>query len=156
MLTMGSSSIPLYPRASSQDSSTHETTETPRVLVVEDDVHLAQCLASCLEAHGYEAQIVCDGLEALRQFESTQPDVVTLDLNIPTVSGFRLLKLMKASSPGTPILVVTACAFQEVEVVAGAGADDFLMKPFDVNELAQKLSWLASCSKQTVAVKEPE
>lgn len=102
-----------------------------RILVVEDFSPLAEVLALHLAAVGHEVDVAEDGLTALRAFEDRNPALVTLDLQIPAISGFRLLQLFKRSRPEVPVIVVTALDFQEAEEVARAGADDFITKPFD-------------------------
>lgn len=110
-----------------------------RVLVVEDDVQIAEIIEWNLFAAGYPVTVVQDGLAALQAFDVLRPALVTIDLNVPEVSGFRLLTLFKRLAPDIPIIVVTGSTFEEVEEIAHAGADDFVTKPFDPYELVQKI-----------------
>jgi DNA-binding response OmpR family regulator len=114
---------------------------TERILVVEDDPQVAEIICWNLFAAGYAATLVADGLDALRTFDEEHPALVTLDLLIPTVSGFRLVELFKRERPQTPILVVTALTFEEAEEAARSGADDFITKPFDPRTLVQKIDY---------------
>ncbi|HVC34063.1 MAG TPA: response regulator [Chloroflexota bacterium] len=112
-----------------------------RILVVEDDPQVAEILQWNLFAAGYQVTVVQDGLAALRSFDDERPALVTIDLNVPTVSGFRLVELFKRYAPSVPVLVVTALAFEEAEEIARAGADDFVTKPFDPYQLVRKIEY---------------
>ncbi|MBI3978089.1 MAG: response regulator [Chloroflexi bacterium] len=109
-----------------------------RIMVVEDEPGLLEVLALNLRASGYEVIGVSDGLEALRRFDEARPDLVTLDLNMPTVSGFRLLHLFKQER-AVPVVVLTGYSFEEAEEVAHGGADDFLTKPVEFPQLLSKI-----------------
>lgn len=115
--------------------------KSERILVVEDDPQVAEILQWNLFAAGYPVTVVEDGLAALRAFDDIRPALVTIDLNLPTVSGFRLVELFKRYAPSVPILVVTALAFEEAEEIARAGADDFVTKPFDPYQLVRKIEY---------------
>ncbi len=115
--------------------------KTERILVVEDDPQVAEILQWNLFAAGYQVTVVQDGLAALRAFDDERPALVTIDLNVPSVSGFRLVELFKRHAPQIPILVVTALAFEEAEEIARAGAEDFVTKPFDPYQLVRKIEY---------------
>lgn len=112
-----------------------------RILVVEDDPQVAEILQWNLFAAGYPVTVAQDGLAALRAFDEERPALVTIDLHVPTVSGFRLVELFKRFAPSMPVLVVTALAFEEAEEIAQAGADDFVTKPFDPYQLVRKIEY---------------
>jgi two-component system, OmpR family, phosphate regulon response regulator PhoB len=105
--------------------------ETARILIVEDDPHLAVILALNLGTAGLDVRVVADGLEALEVFDAWRPMLVILGLGIPTISGFRLIALFKRRVPAMPVIVATALDFEEAVEVARSGADDFLTKPVD-------------------------
>lgn len=111
------------------------------ILVVEDEPQVAEIIYWNLAAAGYRVTVAADGLEALRAFDAEHPALVTIDLLLPTVSGFRLVELFKRDHPDVPVLVVTALAFEEAEEIARAGADDFITKPFDPEALVQKVAY---------------
>ncbi len=113
--------------------------EKAKILVVEDEPGLVEVLTVNLRASGYEVITASDGLEALRRFDDEQPDLVTLDLNVPTVTGFRLLRLFKSGPKQVPVVVITGYSFEEAEEVARAGADDFCTKPIDFPQLTSKV-----------------
>lgn len=112
-----------------------------RILVVEDDPQVAEIIGWNLLAAGYLVTVVTDGLEAMQAFDREHPALVTVDLMIPSVSGFRLVALFKRERPEVPVLVVTALTFEEAEETARAGADDFITKPFDPGILVQKIDY---------------
>ena len=114
------------------------------ILVVEDSFPLMEAMALTLEGLGYRVVRASDGKEALDKFEAEDPDLVVLDLKLPVVSGFRLLRIFKGSADGrkVPVIVVTAMDFEEAEEVAAAGADDFLSKPFHVDQLVRKVRFI--------------
>src|SRR5690349_8752488 len=113
-----------------------------RILVIEDEPGLAELLAVNLEGAGFETTCVYDGVEALRAFEQNPPDLVTLDLNVPKVTGFRLLELFKRERPEIPIIAITAYSYEEVEEISKKGVDDFQAKPVDFEILISKIQRL--------------
>lgn len=116
-----------------------------RVLVVEDEAHLAQGLRFNLEAEGYSAEIVGDGEAAtdrlLRKKENY--DAIVLDIMLPGKDGFRVVSELRAARNYVPVLMLTARGSPE-DVLKGfaAGADDYLPKPFDLSILLARLQGL--------------
>jgi DNA-binding response OmpR family regulator len=109
-----------------------------RILVVEDEAHLAEGLAFNLEAEGHQVEIVGDGRSAVaRLTESGSPfDLVILDVMLPEMSGYEVARRTRASGNYVPILILTA-KDDSLDLVRGieAGADDYLTKPFKLDEL---------------------
>jgi DNA-binding response OmpR family regulator len=116
-----------------------------RVLVVEDEMHLADGLRFNLEAEGYEAQIAGDGESALdRLVEKKEPfDAVVLDVMLPGVNGFTVVAEMRKAKNYVPVLILTARGRPE-DVLEGfaAGADDYLPKPFELPIFLARLQGL--------------
>jgi two-component system response regulator MprA len=113
---------------------------TSSVLIAEDDRAVRTALTRALELEGYRVTTVPDGAAALELLESERPDVVVLDVMMPNVDGLSVCRRMRARGDLTPVLLLTA----RVEVsdrVQGldAGADDYLPKPFAVDELLARL-----------------
>ncbi len=111
-----------------------------RVLVVEDEPELARQLADQLSAEGYAVDLVADGAEA-RHLGATEPyDVIVLDLGLPSLDGLCVLESWRSAGLSTPVLILTARGRWH-ERVAGidAGADDYLPKPFRMEELSARL-----------------
>jgi len=114
-----------------------------RVLVVEDEVHLAEGLRFNLEAEGYETVIAADGETALDEVSSTRYDALVLDIMLPGVDGFEVAHTLRERGDFTPVLMLTARGRPE-DVLKGfeAGADDYLPKPFDLNIFLARLNGL--------------
>lgn len=110
-----------------------------KVLVVEDDSVLNETLLYNLQREGYNAQSAADAEHALRLFHSENPDLVLLDVMLPSRSGFELCRLIREKSQ-TPIIFLTAKA-DEDDRVAGLdlGADDYIVKPFSMKELMARV-----------------
>ena len=110
-----------------------------RVLVVDDDLALAEMLGIVLRGEGFEPVFFSDGSEALRVFRESRPDIVLLDLMLPGKDGVDVCRLIRAES-GTPIVMLTAKS-DTVDVVVGleAGADDYIVKPFKPKELVARV-----------------
>ncbi|HEY2439267.1 MAG TPA: response regulator transcription factor [Solirubrobacteraceae bacterium] len=110
-----------------------------RVLVVEDDVDIATAVALELQHEGYDPLVVEDGPAALAQCNAWGPDLVVLDLGLPTLDGVEVCRRIRAASH-TPILVLTARGSVEDRVHGlDAGADDYMAKPFSLEELLARV-----------------
>jgi two-component system response regulator MprA len=119
-----------------------------RALVVDDDPELRAALSRALRLDGYDVTAVSNGLKALEAMPDVAPDVVVLDLMMPYVGGLEVCRRLRAQGDTTPILVLTAR--DEVgDRVAGldAGADDYLVKPFALEELRARLRALLRRSR---------
>ena len=115
-----------------------------RVLVVEDEAHLAQGLRFNLEAEGYAAEVVGDGEAATDLLEKKENfDVVVLDIMLPGKDGFSVVSELRAARNYVPVLMLTARGRPE-DVLKGfaSGADDYLAKPFDLSILLARLQGL--------------
>jgi len=114
-----------------------------RVLVVEDNTNLAFGLRNNLEIEGYEVTVAADGDDGLSQARAQSPDLVVLDLMLPRLDGFRVLKALREEGFKAPILVLTARGDEADKVRAlKLGADDYVTKPFGVLELLARLEAL--------------
>ncbi|MFF7161199.1 response regulator [Streptomyces sp. NPDC008086] len=110
-----------------------------RVLVVEDDPQLVRALLINLQARQYGVDAAPDGATALRLAAARQPDVVVLDLGLPDMDGVDVIKGLRAWTR-VPIMVLSARQASEEKVAAlDAGADDYITKPFSMNELLARL-----------------
>ena len=114
-----------------------------RILIVEDEQHLAEGLRFNLEAEGYDAHLTADGEAALEQLQNSNFDAVVLDVMLPGIDGFEVAKQMRGLGDYTPVLMLTARGRPE-DVLAGfeAGADDYLPKPFDLEIFLARMSAL--------------
>jgi two-component system, OmpR family, response regulator MprA len=111
-----------------------------RVLLAEDDRATRDSIARALELDGYEVRAVPDGAAALEAFEEDTPDLLVLDLMMPNVDGLTVCRRLRARSDHTPILIATART-EVSDRVSGldAGADDYLAKPFALDELLARV-----------------
>ena len=111
-----------------------------RLLIAEDDRAVRDSLTRALELEGYTVTAVGNGAEALDAAGSAQPDVVVLDVSMPIVDGLTVCKVLRADGNRVPILMLTART-ETRDRVAGldAGADDYLPKPFELDELLARL-----------------
>lgn len=111
-------------------------------MVVEDDEGASMFIADVLEMEGYEAIIVNDSAKAMEIANSTLPQAILLDLMMPPPDGFKLCRMLRADPTfqHTPIMIVTALDNTDSKIVAiGAGANDYLVKPFRIDELLSKV-----------------
>lgn len=135
-----------------------------KVLIVEDEQHLADGLRFNLEAEGFEVETVYDGEAALEKFFTDRKsfDAIVLDVMMPKVDGFTVAKRLREAENFTPILMLTALGKPE-DVLSGfeAGADDYLPKPFDlniflarINGLLRRRKWFAQENDSTKIIAE--
>lgn len=110
------------------------------ILVVEDDLRVANLLKGGLEEKGYRLLVAYDGASAWRLFQSQAADLVISDVILPKMDGFELCRLIKQSSPQTPVLMLTALGTTDDKLQGfDSGADDYLVKPFDFRELDARI-----------------
>ncbi len=116
------------------------STDRVRILLVEDERHLAEGLLYNLRAEGYEVVLARDGGEALEAFAGGPWNLIVLDLMLPVVDGFEVARRIRKEDPRVPILMLTARAAEE-DRVRGLeyGADDYLTKPFHLEELLLRI-----------------
>jgi two-component system, OmpR family, response regulator len=115
-----------------------------RVLVVEDDIKLAGLIQRALREQGALADAAHDGEDTLWMADATPYDVMLLDINLPGINGFETCEQLRASQVDTPILMLTARAAIDDRVRGlDIGADDYLVKPFDVSEMLARVRALA-------------
>lgn len=106
------------------------------VLVVDDEPAVNDLICDALRLSGFRTQSAFDGLEALAVLRSTTPDLVVLDINMPRVDGFGVLARMREAGDRTPVIILTARAEKDdTRTGFEAGADDFVHKPFSIEEL---------------------
>ncbi|MEU3985833.1 response regulator transcription factor [Streptomyces sp. NPDC026672] len=110
------------------------------VLLAEDDRAIRHALERALTLEGYAVTAVADGVEALAHAHRTAPDVLVLDVMMPGIDGLQVCRVLRAEGDRTPILMLTALV-ETADRIAGldAGADDYVVKPFDVEEVFARL-----------------
>ena len=110
-----------------------------RIVVLDDDLTLADVVGRYLVRDGHQIECVRDGFEALRRIEATPPDLVILDLMLPGIDGLEVCRRLRARWP-IPVVMLTALG-EEIDKIAGfeTGADDYITKPFSPRELTLRV-----------------
>jgi len=114
----------------------------PKALVVDDDPPMARAIARLMKQNGFDIVIANDGFEAGFQFKKFEPDIVTLDLNMPKMDGMSVLSKLKSDSSSVKVMVISGEGELELQRALDAGADAVFAKPFDQVELVKKASEL--------------
>jgi two-component system response regulator MprA len=124
-----------------------------KVLIVDDDRALRDALRRALALGGYDTALAVDGQEALAQAAASAPDAVVLDVGLPGIDGLEVCRQLRASGDRVPVLMLTArdAVADRIDGL-DAGADDYLVKPFDVGELKARLRALL---RRTAGDEEP-
>ncbi|MBP3256822.1 MAG: response regulator transcription factor [Bacteroidales bacterium] len=114
-----------------------------QVLLVEDELSLASIVRDALETQDFDVTIAADGAEGLRRYFEMHPDILVVDVMMPKMSGFDMVKAIRQSDTQTPILFLTAKTSVD-DVVTGfnLGANDYLKKPFAIPELVVRMKAL--------------
>ena len=112
----------------------------PHILIVEDEVDLQQLLLTNLEYEGYSVASAGDGVPALLAHQARPADLIVLDLMLPVMDGFKVLQHLRTNLDFVPVLMLTARGAEADRVRGlGLGADDYLVKPFSILELAARI-----------------
>jgi CheY-like chemotaxis protein len=114
----------------------------PRVLIVEDELDVAENIAALLAAKGHRTTIAVDGAEALRLARKELPDLLLLDVMLPRMSGHDVCRMLRADPKTAKLKIVMVTGLgrgSDVEEAFAAGADDYLIKPFDSARLFKKI-----------------
>ena len=113
--------------------------QPPRILIVDDEPQIARVLRTGLKTHGYEVRVAADGVSALETFGDWHPDLVVTDLAMPNMDGLDLCRRLRAISQ-LPIIVLSVRGEEKTKVEAlDAGADDYVTKPFGMDELLARV-----------------
>jgi two-component system, OmpR family, alkaline phosphatase synthesis response regulator PhoP len=126
-----------------------EETQKKRILVIEDESNIAEAIRLNLSFHGYEAKIAADGDKGLKLWRSWKPDMIILDLMMPVLDGFSVLKSIRNEDERIPVLILSARGHTKDKIKGlRYGVDDYLSKPFDLEEfllrverLIKKTNW---------------
>lgn len=111
----------------------------PQILVVDDDITIVEMLSMHLKSNGYEVMTATDGEQAITTIEREKPDLVLLDILMPSVDGLEVCEQVREYSP-VPIIIVSALGHEDQKVKAlDLGADDYLTKPFGIRELLARV-----------------
>lgn len=112
-----------------------------KLLLVDDEVNLVDPMAYTLEQKGFDTAIAYNGEQALKKYESEEPDLILLDWSMPDISGIEVLKRIRESQNFVPVIMITGKSAKE-DIVEGlaAGADDYITKPFNWEELMARVN----------------
>jgi len=125
-----------------------------RILIIEDEPNLVLGLRDSFEYEGYEAVVAVDGEEGILKACETKPDIILLDVMLPKMSGLDVCRNLRSRGVDVPIIMLTARG-REIDKVVGleAGADDYVTKPFGLNELLARVrAHLRRATKQVAAI----
>jgi DNA-binding response OmpR family regulator len=120
-----------------------------KVLIVEDEIKVANFVKKGLEENGFEADIAFDGLMGLKMFQQNEYHIILLDINIPLINGFEVCREIRKTNLRIPILMLTALSATDNKVMGfESGADDYLLKPFEFRELIVRIKALLKRSQR--------
>lgn len=120
-----------------------ENAEKKRILVIEDEEHIAQGLELNLSKQGYKVRIAKDGLQGLDKWREWKPDIIVLDIMLPMIDGFSVLRTIRNEDEKIPILILSAKGNTENKIKGlKYGVDDYLAKPFDLEEFILRVERL--------------
>ncbi|QIM18535.1 response regulator transcription factor [Leucobacter coleopterorum] len=127
--------------------------QKPRVLVVDDEPALSDLVSMALRYEGWETQIASNGTDALAAIREFAPDVLVLDIMMPGLDGLEVLQRLRAEGDGVPVLFLTARdSMQDRLTGLDIGGDDYVTKPFSLDELVARVHALARRSSNKVQV----
>ena len=123
------------------------------ILIVEDELRLAEILQKQLQESGFKADVANDGYVGKRMIENAEYDLVVLDINLPLMNGYELCKEIRKKNSKIPIIMLTALGTSENKLIGfEAGADDYVLKPFDFRELLARIN--VFLKRKNVAIPE--
>lgn len=141
-----------------------EHSEKKRILIVEDEKHIAEGLKLNLSLQGYEAEIAGDGASGLQKWKEWNPDLIVLDIMLPVIDGLSLLRHIRLEDERIPILILSARNASDDKIKGLIyGVDDYLSKPFNLEEfllrverLLTRLSWYRKDENKETRALVPE
>ena len=114
--------------------------EERKILIVEDEQKIADTLQRGLTENGYLAEVAYDGNIGYKLFSSYNFNLVILDINLPGINGYKLCKIIRSSNPSIPVILLTSMSALNDKIEGyDAGADDYIVKPFEFRELLLKI-----------------
>ena len=126
------------------------------ILIVEDDRRIAQNISRSLQAEGYATEVAYEGYAGRQLAIEQSIDLLILDINLPGLSGYEVCRSVRAAKPDLPIIMLTALGEIEDKIEGLAlGADDYLVKPFDLRELSARVGvWMRRSNQQQAVARE--
>lgn len=127
-----------------------------KILIIEDDFMIAESMQTLLKLHQFEVSWVNNGLDGLKLLQQTPCELVLLDLGLPRMDGMQVLKNIRQAYPHLPVLIISARDQLQNRVDGlNQGADDYLVKPYEFDELLARIQALLRRSGQLAAAPEP-
>ncbi|GBC61972.1 DNA-binding response regulator [Desulfonema ishimotonii] len=118
-------------------------TEKKRILIIEDEAHISEGLKLNLTLQGYDVEIAADGSAGLRKWKSWHPDLIVLDIMLPLIDGFSVLRNIRLEDEWLPVLILSAKSSADEKVRGFSyGVDDYLSKPFNLDEFLMRVERL--------------
>jgi len=112
------------------------------ILIIEDEIATAQAIQFCLEQEGFSCRIYCDGLSGFQGFQEQQPDLIILDLLLPSLDGLEVCaRIRQKPNAKDPYILMLTAKDEEIDRIIGlsTGADDYIIKPFSLRELVARV-----------------
>lgn len=126
------------------------TPTTMLILIIEDDVHMSELIGRGLSEAGYSITTANDGIDGLVKFSTKKPDLVITDIMLPGLNGLEICKRIKEINDFMPVIMLTALGTTNEKVEGfDVGADDYMVKPFEMRELMARIKALLKRSKNT-------
>lgn len=121
-----------------------------KILIIEDDLSIVELLKLYLEQAGYNIVVAADGEDGLEKYYNEQPDCILLDLMLPEIDGLEICRMIRLDDYSTPIIMLTGKG-ESYDIVNGlnTGADDYVVKPFNPNELMARIKSALRRAEQT-------
>jgi two-component system, OmpR family, alkaline phosphatase synthesis response regulator PhoP len=124
-------------------TTVRESTGIKKILVVEDEEHLAEGLKLNLSLKGYDARVAADGVTALEKWKAWQPDLIVLDIMLPELDGLSVLRNIRLEDERLPVLILSARGDSDDKIKGFSfGVDDYLAKPFNLEEFLLRVERL--------------
>lgn len=126
-----------------------------KILIIEDDLSIVELLKLYLEQADFNIIVAADGEEGLEKYYDEQPDCILLDLMLPGMNGFEICRMIRLDDRSTPIIMLTGKG-ESYDIINGlnTGADDYVVKPFDPNELMARIKSVLRRTDQTQQVSD--
>ena len=120
-----------------------ETAEKKRILVIEDEIHIAEGVKLNLSLQNYDVRIAADGISGLDLWREWKPHLIVLDIMLPMIDGFSILKTIRQTDEKIPVLILSARSDTKDKIKGlRYGVDDYLSKPFDLEEFLLRIKGL--------------